>query len=266
MSVAMAHDQLRPAGLKNDRLCRAHGGSGRVETCERCGEAREDYGIRLKAPGLAPMEFDGTELLTYQTFRRLGSACQDVIEQWEIGREFLLIIGGRGVLNAQLEEAIRQTLDFVLPHSTCAVPGDSDLHSLYFGDAAIGLQTSRRSSTRIFETATLNPAFSVWIAPVEVNHRYASLRRLALIDRGTASDRETALLFELNCGVQLWSFLRKSDEVLLPLAQEQNGSILELGNLHAEVMLRELRDKRMLVSKKGMVLILNSNRQVGIAA
>ena len=266
MSVAMAHDQIRPAGPNNVRMCRAHGGTGRVEACERCAESREDYSIRLKAPRLAPAEFDGTELLTYQTFRRLGSACQDVIEQWEIGREFLLIIGGQAVLHAQLEDAIRQTLNFVLPQSACAVAGDSNLHSLAFGGAAVGVQTSRYSSVRIFETATLNPAFSVWIAPVEADHRYAPLRRLALIESGTTTDRDTALLFELNCGVQLWSFVPKSDEILLPLAQEQNGSILELGNFHAEVMLRELREKRMLVTKKGMVLILNSNRQVGIAA
>ena len=177
-----------------------------------------------------------------------------------------MIIGGRAVPCTLLEDAIRQILSFVLPNSMGGAPRNSVVLPLDLGETPFCLQASRFSSVTVFEIATLDAAFSIWISPLEDKHRYEPLRRLALIDRGTAGDRETAVLFEFKCGVQLWSFVQSSDEVLLPLAHEQDSSILELDNVHADNMLRELHEEGTSVTKKGMVLILDSHRQVSVAA
>jgi CRP/FNR family transcriptional regulator len=168
-------------------------------------------------------------------------AGSDLFRAGEAGAAIYTLIAGWTALYNLLEDGRRQILQFALPGAVLAfVPRPGTMMN-YSAQALTTAVVRTVAHEKLGRFSLENPGIGMQLAGLIAEDRSLAYNHLSSLGRRTARERVAYLLLELSVRFRVLWPGQSSEEMHLPLTQEDIGDATGLTSIHVNRMLRDLR-------------------------
>jgi len=200
----------------------------------------------------------------YKSADRKVKAGFDLFSQGQRGEAIYHLVSGWVALYNLTADGRRQILQFSLPGAILAFLPAPGAMMNYSAQALTDVVVCVIPHVNLARLSKENPKFGMQLASLISQDRGLAYDNLSSMGQRSARERVAHLLLELFIRFRMRWPGHRSEEMHLPLTQEQIGDATGLTGVHVNRVLQELREERVLEFHYRRLRILNPDKLVDV--
>jgi len=235
-----------------------------TQVSEKISKDRSAYAAYKDDIRIGPLRDDLERIARYKSADRTVKAGCDLFSQGQRGDAIYRLVSGWVALYNLTADGRRQILQFSLPGAVLAflpAPGAMMNYSAQALTDVVVCVVPHVNLARLFKE---DPEFGMQLASLISRDRGLAYDNLSSMGQHSARERVAHLLLELFIRCRMRWPGHRSEEMHLPLTQEQIGDATGLTGVHVNRVLQELREERIVEFHYRRLRILNPDKLVDV--